>query len=160
LLNFAMQTARAAGIILMEQLGRAKVSHKGDINLVTEADLAAEKLIIDQIRSYYPRHAILAEESGAGSVPAEANRSEWKWVIDPLDGTTNYAHGYPFFCVSIGLERAGRIELGVIYDPVRDEMFAAERGEGATCNGRRIQVSDVAELNRAMLCTGFPYYVR
>jgi myo-inositol-1(or 4)-monophosphatase len=158
-LNFAIQTARDAGSILVDRLGRAlQVSNKGDIDLVTEADLASEKLIIERIKSHYPRHAILAEESGASDFVAGAG--EWKWIIDPLDGTTNYAHGYPCFCVSIGLERAGTVEIAAIYDPMRDEMFAAERGQGATLNGRRMRVSDVDDLNRAMLCTGFPYNVR
>ncbi len=158
MLNFAIQTARDAGAILIDRLGRAQISNKGDIDLVTEADLAAEKLIIERIQSYYPRHAILAEESGASE--EIAGQSEWKWIIDPLDGTTNYAHGYPCFCVSIALERSGKIEIGVIYDPTRDEVFAAEKGQGATLNDRRIRVSDVEELNSAMLCTGFPYNVR
>lgn len=158
-LNFAIQTARDAGAILVDRLGRAlQVSNKGDIDLVTEADLASEKFIIDRIKSHYPRHAILAEESGVTEFIE--GTSEWKWIIDPLDGTTNYAHGYPCFCVSIGLERAGSVEVAVIYDPMRDEMFAAERGQGATLNGRRIRVSDVEDLNSAMLCTGFPYNVR
>lgn len=162
LLNFAIQTARDAGSILTDKLGRVmQVRSKGDINLVTEADLAAERLIIERIKSYYPRHAILAEESGATeSVIAIAGSSEWKWIVDPLDGTTNFAHGYPCFCVSIALERNGQIEVGVVYDPTRDEMFAAERGSGASLNGRRVQVSLVEELNSAMLCTGFPYDVR
>jgi myo-inositol-1(or 4)-monophosphatase len=162
LLNFAIQTARDAGAILSDRLGRAlQISNKGEIDLVTEADLASEQLIIERIKSHYPRHDILAEESGAtAGVEAVSGKSEWKWIIDPLDGTTNYAHGYPCFCVSIALERAGTIELGVIYDPTRDEMFAAERGQGATLNGRRIQVSGVEDLNSAMLCTGFPYNVR
>ncbi len=162
MLNFAIQTAREAGGILIDRLGRAlQVSNKGDIDLVTEADLASEKLIIERIRSYYPRHAILAEESGTtNGAQLVPGASEWKWIIDPLDGTTNYAHGYPSFCVSIALERAGSIELGVIYDPTRDELFAAERGQGATLNDRRIRVSEVDELNSAMLCTGFPYNVR
>ncbi|HEX8138978.1 MAG TPA: inositol monophosphatase family protein [Pyrinomonadaceae bacterium] len=160
LLNFAIQAARDAGRILQERMGRAiQVSNKGDIDLVTEVDLAAETLIIERIKSYYPRHAVLAEESGASDLEG-AERSEYRWIIDPLDGTTNYAHGYPCFCVSIALERAGRLELGVIYDPTRDETFSAERGEGATLNGRRIRVSEVDDLNRAMLCTGFPYDVR
>ena len=159
MLNFAIQTARDAGAILVDRLGRAQVSNKGDIDLVTEADVASEQLIIERIRSHYPRHAILAEESGA-SEELNTGKSEWKWIIDPLDGTTNYAHGYPCFCVSIGLEREGVIEIGVIYDPTRDELFAAERGQGATLNGRRMRVSDVADLNQAMLCTGFPYNVR
>jgi myo-inositol-1(or 4)-monophosphatase len=161
-LNFAIQVARDAGAILVDRLGRAlQVSNKGDIDLVTEADLASEKLIIERIQSHYPRHAILAEESGAtDGVGLVSGNSDWKWIIDPLDGTTNYAHGYPCFCVSIALERAGAIELAVIYDPMRDEMFAAERGQGATLNDRRMLVSTVADLNSAMLCTGFPYNVR
>ena len=161
MLNFAIQTARDAGAILADRLGRALVTNKGDINLVTEADLASEELIIERIKSHYPRHAILAEESGASEgSESGSGKSEWKWIIDPLDGTTNYAHGYPCFCVSIALERAGAIEVAVIYDPTRDEMFAAERGQGATLNNRRIGVSEVEDLNRAMLCTGFPYNVR
>jgi myo-inositol-1(or 4)-monophosphatase len=160
-LNFAIQTARDAGAILSDGLGRALVSNKGDIDLVTEADLASEKLIIERIKSHYPRHAILAEESGAtDGIEMASGKSEWKWIIDPLDGTTNYAHGYPCFCVSIALERAGAIEVAVIYDPNRDELFAAERGQGATLNDRRMRVSKVDDLNRAMLCTGFPYNVR
>ena len=159
MLNFAVQTARDAGAVLVDRLGRAlQVSSKGDIDLVTEADLASEKLIIERIKSHYPRHAILAEESGATEIVA--GTSDWKWIIDPLDGTTNYAHGYPCFCVSIGLERAGSIEIAVIYDPMRDEVFAAERGQGATLNGRPMRVSAVEGLNSAMLCTGFPYNVR
>ena len=162
MLNFAIQTARDAGAILIDRLGRAlQVSNKGDIDLVTEADLASEKLIIERIKSHYPRHAILAEESGATEgVEAESGKSEWKWIIDPLDGTTNYAHGYPCFCVSIALQRAGAIEVAVIYDPTRDELFAAERGQGASLNGRRVRVSRVEHLNSAMLCTGFTYNVR
>lgn len=162
LLNFAIRAARDAGGILADKLGRAlQVSNKGDIDLVTEADLAAERLIIERIKSHYPRHAILAEESGAtNGTEFVAGQSEWRWIIDPLDGTTNYAHGYPCFCVSIALERAGEVQIGVIYDPTRDEIFAAERGQGATLNERRMRVSDVEDLNSAMLCTGFPYNVR
>jgi myo-inositol-1(or 4)-monophosphatase len=160
MLNFAIQTAHDAGRILAERFGRAlQVSNKGDIDIVTEADLAAEQFIIERIKSYYPRHAILAEEADASGVVHEG-QGEWKWIIDPLDGTTNYAHGYPAFCVSIALERGGRIELGVIYDPMREETFTAERGEGATLNGRRIRVSETYDLNSALLCTGFPYDVR
>ena len=161
MLNFTIQAARDAGRLLLEKAGRSlQVSNKGDINLVTEADLASEKLIIERIRSHYPRHAILAEESGASNVDETAAPSEWKWIIDPLDGTTNYAHGYPCFCVSIAVERAGRIEIGVVYDPMLDELFAAERGQGATLNERIMRVSETEELNNAMLCTGFPYDVR
>jgi myo-inositol-1(or 4)-monophosphatase len=157
-LNFATDIAREAGNLLVQKLGTAKVTTKGEINLVTEADIAAENLIIDRIRSYHPQHGILAEESGEAVLKGKP--SEWKWIIDPLDGTSNYAHGYPCFCVSIALERAGQLEVGVVYDPMRDEMFAAERGRGATLNERKIRVSSVEELSGAMLCTGFPYNVR
>lgn len=158
MLNFAIQMAHDAGRILADRFGRAmQITHKGDIDIVTEADLASERLIVERIKSYYPRHAILAEESGASRAEGV---SEWKWIVDPLDGTTNYAHAYPCFCVSIGLEHNGEMVLGVVYDPMRDETFAAERGEGATLNGRRIRVSEVEDLNQAMLCTGFPYDVR
>ena len=129
MLNFAIQTAREAGHLVAERFGRSiRITNKSELDLVTESDLASERLIIDRIRTYYPRHAILAEESGA-SEPADRERhSDWRWIIDPLDGTTNYAHGYPCFCVSIGLEFKGRMEIGVIYDPLRDDLFAAERG--------------------------------
>jgi len=162
LLDFAIETAREAGRVLAERFGRAslEVRHKGDIDLVTEADLAAERLIVERIRSHHPRHAILAEEAGAVERVAGTPASDYKWIIDPLDGTTNYAHGYPCFCVSIALERSGELIIGVIYNPIRDEMFAAERGAGATLNGRRIRVSEINDLNQAMVCTGFPYDVR
>jgi myo-inositol-1(or 4)-monophosphatase len=160
LLNFAIQTARDAGRVLAEKFGRAlQVSQKGDIDLVTEADLAAEQLIVERIRSYHPRHSVLAEEAGE-VVALGGAQSEYKWIVDPLDGTTNYAHGYPVFCVSVALEHEGRVVLGVVHDPSRDETFAAERGAGATLNGRPVRVSDTAELNRSLLCTGFPYDVR
>ena len=147
--------------MLAERFGRAlSISNKSELDLVTEADLASERLIIERIKTNYPRHSILAEESGA-SAPAEQDaQSEWRWIVDPLDGTTNYAHGYPCFCVSMGLAHKGRLELGVIYDPVRDELFTAERGQGAALNGCRIQVSQTRTLNSALLCTGFPYDVR
>jgi myo-inositol-1(or 4)-monophosphatase len=160
MLNFAIQTAREAGRVLAEKFGRAiRVTNKGDIDLVTEADIAAERLIVERIRSYHPRHAILTEESGDVVSLGDAG-SEYKWVIDPLDGTTNYAHGYPVFCVSVALEHEGRVVLGVVYDPTREELFAAERGQGATLNGRSLRVSETDELNGALLCTGFPYDVR
>src|SRR5918998_4283675 len=159
MLNFAIQTARDAGRILSEKFGRVEVSHKGDIDLVTEADLAAERLIIERISGHFPRHAILSEEAGDVRVHGSEG-SAWKWIVDPLDGTTNYAHGYPVFCVSIGLEHEGRIVAGVAHDPTRDETFAAARGEGATLNGRPVRVSATDDLNRALVCTGFPYDVR
>ena len=159
MLNFAIQTARDAGRLLAEKFGRVEVRHKGDIDLVTEADLASERLIVERLRSYYPRHAILSEEAGELRVKGDVE-SEWKWIVDPLDGTTNYAHGYPAFCVSVGLARGAEMVVGVVYDPLRDELFAAERGGGATLNSRPVRVSDTEELNRALVCTGFPYDVR
>jgi myo-inositol-1(or 4)-monophosphatase len=157
MLNFAIQTARDAGHILLEKFGRKiEVSKKGDINLVTEADLASERLIVERVRSYYPRHSILAEESGETIVAVEGE-SRWKWIIDPLDGTTNYAHGYPCFCVTLALEHDGEIVIGVTYDPTRDELFAAEKGEGASLNGRKIRVSETEKLGDALIVTGFPY---
>ncbi len=158
MLNFASNCARDAGLILIEKFGRAnlRIEHKGAIDLVTEADLASEKLIVERIRNSFPRHEILAEESGL----SKRATSEHRWIIDPLDGTTNYAHGYPCFCVSIALEHDGKIVLGVVYDPTRDELFAAEYGQGATLNMRRLRVSNVTNLNEALLVTGFPYDVR
>ncbi len=156
MLNFAIETARDAGHILLEKFGRKiKVSKKGDINLVTEADLASEALIIERIKSYYPRHSILAEESGEAVVVG--GDSEWKWIIDPLDGTTNFAHGYPCFCVTLALEHEGEIVIGVTFDPTRDELFAAERGQGASLNGRKIRVSATEDLGESLIVTGFPY---
>jgi myo-inositol-1(or 4)-monophosphatase len=161
MLDFAIQTAREAGRILAKRFGRTiEITNKSELDLVTESDLASERLIIDRIKTYYPRHAILAEESGATEPDDRDRESEWRWIIDPLDGTTNYAHGYPCFCVSIALAHHDRMELGVVYDPLRDEMFAAERGQGAALNGRRIRVSPTPALAGALLCTGFPYDVR
>lgn len=155
MLNFAIQTARDAGQILLEKFGRKiNISMKGDINLVTEADLASEKLIIERIKSYYPKHSILAEEAGNAVVLGD---STWKWIIDPLDGTTNFAHGYPCFCVTIALEHEGKIVLGVTFDPTRNELFAAEKGQGATLNNKPIRVSETEKLGNSLLVTGFPY---
>jgi myo-inositol-1(or 4)-monophosphatase len=155
MLNFAIQTARDAGQLLLEKFGRKiNISKKGDINLVTEVDIASEKLIIERIKSYYPKHSILAEESGNAVVLGE---STWKWIIDPLDGTTNFAHGYPCFCVTLALEHEGRIVIGVTFDPTRNELFAAERGQGATLNNKPVRVSETEKLSEALLVTGFPY---
>ena len=156
MLNFAIETAREAGHILLEKFGRiTTVTKKGDINLVTEADLASEHHIIERIKSYHPKHAVLAEESGEAVVLG--GDTTWKWIIDPLDGTTNYAHGYPCFCVTIALEHDGEIVLGVTFDPTRDELFAAERGRGATLNGKPIRVSSTDKLGDSLIVTGFPY---
>lgn len=156
MLNFAIETARAAGQILLEKYGRKiNISKKGDINLVTEADLASEKLIIERIRTHFPKHSILAEESGEAVVIGGENK--FKWIIDPLDGTTNFAHGYPAFCVNIALEHEGEIIIGVTYDPTRNEMFSAEKGNGAFLNNRQIRVSETEKLSESLLVTGFPY---
>lgn len=159
MLNFAIETAREAGHLLLEKFDRGiAVQKKGDINLVTEADLASEALIIERIKSYYPRHSILAEESGDAVVIG--GDTTWKWVIDPLDGTTNYAHGYPCFCVTLALEHDGEIVVGVTYDPTRNELFAAERGRGASLNNKPIRVSNCDILGDALIVTGFPYDIK
>lgn len=159
MLNFAIETARDAGRVLLEKFGRIEsVTKKGDINLVTEADLASEALIVERIKSHFPRHAILAEEAGNAVVTGEDGGH--KWIIDPLDGTTNYAHGYPCFCVTIALEHEDEVVLGVTYDPTRDELFTAEKGRGATLNGKLIRVSRTDELGNALLVTGFPYDIK
>lgn len=161
MLNFAIETAREAGQILLDKFGRKiNISKKGGINLVTEADFASEKLIIEKIRSHYPKHSILAEESGESNVVVIDGEKSWKWIIDPLDGTTNFAHGYPCFCVTIALEYNDEIVVGVTFDPTRDELFAVEKGKGATLNGRQIRVSDTEQLKDALLVTGFPYDVQ
>ncbi|MBL8182789.1 MAG: inositol monophosphatase [Blastocatellia bacterium] len=159
MLSFAIETARDAGRLLLEKFDRGIAVHKkGDINLVTEADLASEALIIERIRSHYPKHAILAEESGEAVVIG--GDTTWKWIIDPLDGTTNYAHGYPCWCVTIALEYNGEVVVGVTYDPTRNELFAAEKGRGATLNGKTIRVSDTDKLGDSLIVTGFPYDIK
>jgi myo-inositol-1(or 4)-monophosphatase len=155
MLNFAIETARTAGQILLEKFGRVTVSKKGDIDLVTEADIASEQKVIELIRSYYPKHSILAEESGE-AINLDGDQ-RWKWIIDPLDGTTNYAHGYPCFAVTLALEHDGELVIGVTFDPTRDELFAAERGRGASLNNKPIRVSATEKLSDALLVTGFPY---
>ena len=156
MLNFAIETARAAGHILLEKFDRGiAVMKKGDIDLVTAADLASEALIIERIKTYHPKHSILAEESGNAVVIGGDNT--WKWIIDPLDGTTNYAHGYPCFCVTIALEHDGEIVIGVTYDPTRNELFAAEKSRGASLNTKPIRVSKSEKLGDSLIVTGFPY---
>ena len=133
---------------------RSRLNSKGRANLVTAADKESEALVIRRIHERYPNHAILAEESGA------SGSGEGKWIIDPLDGTTNFAHQYPFFCVSIAFEQQGEVLCGAVYDPCRDEMFSGARGIGSFVNGQQIRVSDTAKLGGALLMTGFPYGVR
>jgi myo-inositol-1(or 4)-monophosphatase len=153
----AIEAARRAGAYLREHRDAAPRVHRKSsaVNLVTEIDRGAEALILTALRARFPEHAILAEESGE-----VAGSAEYRWVIDPLDGTTNFVHGLPIYAVSIGLLVAGRPTLGVVYDPNLDECFVAERGRGATVNGRPLRVSDTAALDEALLATGFPYNIR
>jgi myo-inositol-1(or 4)-monophosphatase len=154
--DIAVQAAQRAGFVLKTRLGRKrKVGYKGVVNLVTEMDILAEKIIVSEIRKHFPDHSILAEERTSTS-----QESDYRWVIDPLDGTTNYAHGFPIFCVSIALAKNNEPILGVVYDPTRDELFVAEKSKGARLNGRRLHVSSESDLSRSLLATGFPYDIR
>lgn len=149
----ALRAAHAAGRIHLRRLSRIKVTRKTNaIDLVTEADRESERAVIRTLNRAFPEHAILAEESGAN-----ARHSAHRWIIDPLDGTTNFAHGFPQFCVSIAYERRGRLELAVVFDALKRELFVAVRGRGARLNGRPIHVSATPSLDRALLATGFPY---
>jgi myo-inositol-1(or 4)-monophosphatase len=144
--------AREAGALLMHYFHQhLKIEYKGDADLVTAADRAAEVLIRDRIRQQWPTHDVLGEEQGLSD-----QGSDYRWYVDPLDGTTNFAHGYPVFCVSMGLEQKGRRIAAVIYDPTRDELFSAEQGRGAHLNGESIHVSQTATLKECLLATGFP----
>jgi len=158
LLNIAIRAARRAGEIIvrgMNRLHRLDVQRKGQNDFVSEIDLQAERDIIETIRKHYPDHAVLAEESGQSN--GRNNDSEFVWIIDPLDGTTNFLHGFPQFAVSIGVQRRGRMEHGVVYDPLRQELFTTSRGEGAQLDGRKIRVSSHIGLEGALIGTGFPY---
>ncbi|HEX5816357.1 MAG TPA: inositol monophosphatase family protein [Methylomirabilota bacterium] len=153
----AVDAARAAGRLLRDELsGARRIAYKGSpTNLVTEMDQRAEALILGRLRGAFPDDAILAEERGAAG-----GRSGRRWIVDPLDGTTNYAHGLPLFGVSIALEEARRLVLGVVYDPMRDELFVGERGGGATLNDAPIRVSATRSIDESLLVTGFPYNIR
>jgi myo-inositol-1(or 4)-monophosphatase len=156
MLNFAIRVAQDAGRLLRDRVGtKFDIGLKGDINVVTEVDLASERLIREAIATHYPKHQILGEEGGLDEIT-----SEYRWIVDPLDGTSNYAHGYPVFAVSIALEHLGETVLGVVYDPMRDELFAAERGCGAALNNRPIRVSSIDRLISSLLSTGFPYDIK
>lgn len=155
-----METARAAGDVLLHYASRDKqIELKGRADLVTVADRESEALIVGAIRKRYPEHRILAEESGLVVTGTNGVASP-RWIVDPLDGTTNFAHGFPTYSVSIGFETDGRLECGAVFDPVRDEMFHARRGGGAWLNEDPIRVSEVSELADALLLTGFPYGFR
>lgn len=157
-LEFAIATARAAGQLLC-QLYRQQHSVRlksSDIDVVTEADLAAEQLIVDAIRQEFPDHGIFSEE-GLGDLHALEADSTPVWLVDPLDGTVNYAHGYPLWGLSLALSEGGQILTAVTFDPLRDEVFSAQLGKGAWCNGERIQASGVNEMRQALVATGFAY---
>jgi myo-inositol-1(or 4)-monophosphatase len=154
----AIEGALAAGRIQQQYFRQNTPVHKkGRIDLVTAADLAVEAMFRQLVAARFPTHGVLGEESALGTTAAE---SAFRWIVDPVDGTTNFAHGLQVFCVSIALAVDGRVELGVVYDPMADELFTAERGEGAWVNGRRLAVSSCTALVDALLCTGFPYSVR
>ena len=158
MLDVAINAAKEAGAFLKEHVGRVRTieTKKGEErNLVSEIDRGSEERIIRVIRSRFPSHAILAEESGGSSGSAE-----YRWIIDPLDGTTNFTHGLHIYCTSIALEHKGEVVLGAIYDPSLDELFTAEKGKGAYLNNRKIHVSQVARLMESLIVTGFPYDIK
>lgn len=149
----AKKAARTAGMILRDNLnGTREIAYKGEINLVTEMDRRSESIIVEKLHAAFPAHGIIAEEE-----TTICNGADYTWFIDPLDGTTNYAHGYPCFCVSIALQKRDEIIVGVVYDPMRDELFFAQKGAGAFLNEKRIQVSNTGTLISCLLSTGFPY---
>ncbi len=151
-LDVAIETAQEAGSILLTEFARpVKISYKGEVDIVTQADGRSEQAIVSRLRSHFPKHAIVAEEGGGAE-----NESPFRWHVDPLDGTTNFAHGYPCFAVSIGLEEAGEPIVGVIFQPVTGELFTAVKGEGAYLNQKKIQVSHIDKIATSLLCTGFP----
>ena len=157
LLDVAVEAGEKAGSILLDYTKSGfHIEHKNPINLVTDADYAAERCVIDHIHTQFPTHGFLAEEQGR----IEQSPSPYLWIIDPLDGTTNFAHGYPTYCVSIGLEYRGRCVLGVVFDPSRDELFTATHGCGAQLNGHLIHVSNASTLDNSLLVTGFAYDIR
>ena len=154
--DIAVKAAKKAGKLLKENLNKEKkIEFKGAVDLVTELDRASEALIIDILKSGFPESGILTEERE--EIVAS---NDYRWIVDPLDGTTNYAHSYPVFCVSIALEKKGEVILGVVYDPTSEELFVAEKGRGATLNGEEILVSKTSDLSRSLLSTGFPYDIR
>lgn len=152
----AIRAADKAGVILRDGLqGEVEVFYKADFNLVTHIDRQSEALIVSEIHNTFPSHQIMAEEGHN-----RTGASPYRWIIDPLDGTTNYAHRFPFFCISIALEREGEVIMGLVYDPVREERFLAERGKGGFLNGKSIAVSSVDSLSKSLLVTGFSYDIR
>lgn len=159
--EIAIQAALKGGEILIEHRGKVRnIGYKDEVNLVTEVDRISEEAILRILKENFPGHAILTEESEEFIPESKKSKSMYRWVIDPLDGTTNYAHGYPCFCSSIALEQEGKVVLGVVYDPLRDELFSAEKAKGAYLNGKRISVSSTGRLIRSLLATGFTYDIK
>lgn len=157
-MEFASAVALEAGKLLKKlSRGKPEITYKGPVDLVTKADLLAEKFIIEKIKANFPDHKILTEEGG---LQAGSQKSDFLWLIDPLDGTTNYAHNFPVYAVSIGLQFQEEIIVGVVYDPNLDELFTAEKGKGSFLNGKPIRVSEIKELDKSLLATGFPYSLR
>jgi myo-inositol-1(or 4)-monophosphatase len=155
-IQIAAEVAQEAGQLLLDRLRTDfSVAHKGDVNLVTDVDLAAEEKIVSRLQAAFPHHSFLAEERHAQAPPGP-----YRWIVDPLDGTTNYAHGYPVFCVSIALEIEGEVHFGVVYEPNLKELFTVTRGEGARLNESPIRVSQTRSVDRSLLATGFPYDIR
>lgn len=155
MLNIATRAARAAGDIILrniDKLDRLKVELKAQNDFVSQVDLKAEEVIIEALRTAYPDHGIIAEENGRFN-----EDSEHQWIIDPLDGTTNFLHGFPQFAVSIAMQRKGRLEIAVVFDPVKNELFTAARGEGAQLNGRRLRTTTQKGIDGALIGTGFPF---
>jgi myo-inositol-1(or 4)-monophosphatase len=145
------QIAREAGDLLMKHFGKVDVEYKGEVDVVTVADRESEKLIVERLTKLWPDHDLVGEEGARRS-----HGSDYRWYIDPLDGTTNFAHGYPVFCVSIALEHRNELVAGVVFDPTRNELFAAEKGSGATLNGHPMHVSKIDDLAQSLSATGFP----
>jgi myo-inositol-1(or 4)-monophosphatase len=155
MLSIAVRAARRAGSIITRAAlaGGVQVKSKRANDFVTEVDRSAEAAIIEIVQKSYPDHGILGEETGA----IDGGKQEYRWIIDPLDGTTNFIHGFPQYCVSIGIEHRGALAHGVVYDPIRDELFTASKGNGAFLNDRRIRVSKCSRLGDALVGTGFPF---
>jgi myo-inositol-1(or 4)-monophosphatase len=151
-LSTAVEIAREAGALLAQMSQRPhEISYKRPSDLVTDADRRSEALILERLRSHFPKHAVVAEEGGG-----QKTDSDYCWYVDPLDGTTNFAHGFPVYCVTLGLTYRGEIVAGVVYDPTREELFTVDRGAGAYLNNKRIHVSTIASLRESLLATGFP----
>lgn len=151
LVRVAESSARAAGRVIQAAAGAVQVHHKGAVDLVTEVDLAAERALCEVLERELPGVPVLAEEGGG------ATEATTRWIVDPLDGTTNFVHGFPCYCVSVALEIDGRVDVGCVYDPIHDRAYTATRGGGAWCGGERLRVSQTETLDQSLLITGFPY---